>query len=63
LRNKGYDTLDKLVDPDQTTIWSQGWKSVVELELEDADAEELERYIASLKTTQVALGDQEDELI
>jgi hypothetical protein len=63
LRIKGYDTLDKLVDPDQTTIWSQGWKSVVDFGLDDVDATELERYITGLKRTQVRLRDQEDELI
>jgi hypothetical protein len=51
LRIKGYDTLDKLSDPNLSTIWSQGWKLTDGLELKDADAAELERYIAVLKKT------------
>jgi len=51
LRIKGYESLDKLVDTDHSTIWSQGWKLVVGIELENADAAELERYIVVLKKT------------
>jgi hypothetical protein len=39
LRTRGFDTLNKLADPDQTTIWSQGWKSLNELGLEEEDAQ------------------------
>jgi hypothetical protein len=63
LRIKGFDTLDKLVDLDATTFWTQGWKLATGLELNDVDTIEMERYITVLKETQVILRDQEDELV
>jgi hypothetical protein len=63
LRIKGFDTLNKLVDPDTTNFWTQGWKLATDLDLNDADTTEMERYITVLKTTQVRLRDQEDELV
>jgi hypothetical protein len=63
LRIKGFDTLDKLADPDATNFWTQGWKLAIGLKLNDADTSELEIYITILKETQVILRDQEEKLV
>jgi hypothetical protein len=63
LNTKGIETLNNLVEPRLTTIWSQGWKEENRLGLDDDEVLELERYINLLKITQIRLRDREDELI
>lgn len=44
-------------------IWSEGWKSVVDLGLEDKYMEVSNSYLDSLKEGRIGLSDKEDELV
>jgi hypothetical protein len=63
LSTLGIESLNNLVDPRLTTLWSQGWKEANRLGLSDDEVIELERYINLLKISQIRLRDCEDELI
>lgn len=63
LHTLGIVSLNNLVDPRLTTLWSQGWKEANKLRLSEDDTIELERYINFLNISQIRLRDCENELI
>jgi hypothetical protein len=63
LHLQGVYYLSQIVDPTQTTIWSQGWLTVDHFGLEGDMAESWRAYINGLKTYHVRITIREDELI
>jgi hypothetical protein len=63
LRLKGLVSLNSLADQPSTTLWAQGWKSATDLDLNVEESAELKSYLTALKTSQIRLRDQEDELV
>jgi len=55
--------LSQVGDPKLTTLWSQEWKSLPQLVLEDGDDIQWGNYTRSLKLAHVRLLDKKDELI
>jgi hypothetical protein len=63
LHSLGFTHLNTLADPNRSTLWSQGWTDPNRLGLSEEEKLELESYIYSLKSSQIRLTDNEDELI
>ena len=62
LKPKGLGSLNSLADQ-SSTIWAQGWKSATTLDLNIEESTKLERYLIALKTSQIRIREQEDELV
>jgi hypothetical protein len=55
--------LSHLADPNSTTLWHQGWKSVANVGLFGALATQYNNYITTLQVGHIRLTDREDELV
>eukprot|EP00253_Pinus_taeda_P017522 PITA_17522 len=62
LKDRGLYTLNQVVDPRASTIWSQGWFQGRDLNLNDDRLEEWDWYIRDLLNSSVRLSDSPDEL-
>ena len=60
---QSYIHLDQIVDPEQTTIWRQGWCSGNSLGLPEIDIPEWNRYRKALGESHIHLQDRPNELI
>lgn len=63
LELQGYFHLDKIANPDHTTIWRQRWHSRASLGLPEVDFLEWDRYRQALGESHIHLQDRPDELI
>lgn len=63
LRDEGILKLSHLDNPDNTTLWHQGWESTRDLGLEDVYHQGWNQYLKALSAGHIRLADREDELV
>jgi hypothetical protein len=63
LHRQNHFLLSHLADPNTTTPWHQGWKSVTDVGLIGALATQYKNYITTLQVGHIRLIDREDELV
>jgi len=62
LKEKGLLTLNQVADPRTTSIWNQGWKHGIDLQLDEEWLEEWDSYRNDLLNSSVRLSDSPDVL-